>query len=266
MPTGVAGELTDSRPEQELAWENRTSMIHRITVRSTLLAALVMTASVLAGCSSSDSTPSAEAPVESTTTAATPSTRGVPVTNAPRQACDANTLGSAATAALPGVTLTQLVCEPAFAIATWTAGPDGETAVLFALQDGVWAYIGSGPAGGDVAILAPSGFSATAVPAWQRLRTAIATRGGSDTEGGGTSDGGRGGGATTTSTVYFTDPDTGQLQSCTTNRDGMLCVPAPSIPPTSADPENPDDTVVPSGFCRFNFNDPRCQADNQYEP
>ncbi len=239
----------------------------RLTRPTALIALAILATVALGACSSSgpdDAT--VDSTVESTSTTGAAATGGVPVSTTPRPSCDANNLNAAAAGPLPGAALSQIVCEPSFAVATWSTGPNGETAVLFALQGGAWVYVGSGPAEGDVVALAPAEFSATAIPSWQRLRVSLANREGG-ASGEGRTTGGGGGGGRPTSTVYVTDPDTGGTESCVTNGDGLICTPAPAPPVTSDDPDAPPAPPVTSNFCRYNFNDTRCVDSNQqYTP
>lgn len=226
------------------------------------IAALFVMVAVAGACSGTDeaaTTPSTDASDTTTTTAPAPS--GVPVTSAPRQTCDAANLALAAGAALPGAAFVDVVCQPTHAVATWESSPDGAIVALFALQDGVWAMVASGSAEGDVTPLVPADFSPTAVPDWQRLRAARLAREANPESGGGAT-GGVGGG-TPTETIYYVDPETGAVESCVSNGETLDCKPAPGIPPTSVDPSSPPVTSV---FCRFNYNDPRCQADGGFEP
>jgi len=161
---------------EEQTIRNRPSQARR-RLASTAVALLVCSVP-LAACSSEDAVPD---PAASETTALAPDTdadagpAGPPVSSLPRQSCAAGTLA----AAVPGTATPEvidIVCEIDAAAATLVNGPDGESVVIFSLVDGAWSLAGLTPVSADPASIAPAGFSATAIPAWARLRQARLTR------------------------------------------------------------------------------------------
>jgi hypothetical protein len=211
------------------------------------------------GCSSStEQAASGESnfPLPSTITAppvAPPST-------APRQACTVATLSAPAAATFAEAALVDVVCETEAAAATLRNGPDGELLVLFTLKDGTWALVANGPVDGDVVALAPSGFSPSAIPAWQRARAARLSR----PEG-----------ATPTTAVAAAPPSslqrnsqTGETELCTAyDVDYVSCQSTTIVPPEPTTPPDPEAPPVTSNFCKYNYNDTRCVESNQtYKP
>lgn len=222
--------------------------------------ALLLVTVLAAACSSTETASSGESNFPAPSTAATATTDlGPPVTTTARAACSAATLGAAAVATFEAAALIDVVCEPEAATATLTNGPDGELVVLFTLQNGTWALVGSGPIDGDVVAIAPTGFSPTAVPSWQRLRNARLARG-------------QGGPQTPTPSTppssTRTNPATNEVEVCIEySADYITCAPVTTPPDTEPpDPDNPDATPTPpvtSNFCRYNFNDTRCTESGQ---
>lgn len=258
-PTGAGRVAHSCAPEGAHRHDQGASdpMTKRGNPRRATVLALLLVATVAAACSSTDETPpSAESNFPAPSTATT--TPASLVTTIPRASCSAATLGAAAAGTFEGAALVDVVCEQEAATATLTNGPDGELVVLFALQGGSWALVGNAPVDGDLASVAPAGFSPTALPAWQRLRNARLSR---------PADGGSNSDPTPPSSVQK-NPDTGETEVCITyDADYVICsVPTTAPPPAVPDPENPDAPVAPpvtSNFCRYNYNDTRCVDSNQ---
>jgi hypothetical protein len=224
-----------------------------------VLALTALLAAFTAACSSSEETATPDTTAASTTTTATGGGGGAPTT-APRQPCSAQTLGAAALASFEAPALIDVVCETDFATATLSNGPGGELLVLFQLQDGAWALVGSGPVNDLAAVATPASFSTTAIPAWLRLRDARILRGDKPPteDAAGTTDSTR------------VNSQTGGLETCVKDGDFQTCTavtttpPAPPAEPTDPDAEPP--ATEASMFCRYNYNDPRCKADPSFTP
>jgi hypothetical protein len=216
-------------------------------------AAFALAVLLAVGCSSAEPTASPETTAAPTT--ATTAPVGGPAPTQSRQSCAADTLGAAASASFPGPALTDVVCEDKFASATLSNGPGGEFIVLFSLQNGVWTLAGSAPIA-EAASAAPADFSPTAVPSWQRTRDNRIARAANP--------GGKSGSDSSSNTTWTqVNDETGMLEICEQQGDFTGCS-APTFPPPPEDPDAPPTTVKQSGFCKYNFNDPRCVADPGY--
>ena len=258
MPPGARWPAPDATSEKK----RDDTMTNRTAALGRSLAAVIVVVALGVSCSSSEnaSSTSPEGGGDPTTTTTTTAAASAPVTSAPRQSCAANTLGAAAVASFEAPALLDVVCENQHAVATLTNGPGGELVLLFALQNGVWVLVGNAPLA-DAATAAPAGFSTTAVPGWQRARDARLNRG----------DRSAGGGDRVITDIppssLQVNPETGENEICTElSSDYIVCSPPTTVPPPPDDPDAPPVTIDQSGFCKYNYNDPRCVADPGFQP
>lgn len=236
---------------------NRTAGLGRT------LAAVLMVVALGVSCSSSESASGTnpDGGVDASTTTAT-AAPPAPSTTRPRQPCSSQTLGAAALASFEGPALLDVVCEDAAAVATLSNGPGGELVLLFSLQpDGSWLLVANAPLDDPLsAVLAD--FSPTAVPTWQKAREARLNRGNRSPSGAGNVV------TEVPPSSLQVNPSTGEQEICTQyDNDVSQCVPNTTSPP--ADPETPGEplpTAPESGFCKYNYNDPRCVADPGFTP
>lgn len=236
-------------------------MTNRTAALGRSLAAVLMVVALAVSCSSSESASGTnpEGGVDASTTTAT-AAPPAPSTTRPRQPCSSQTLGAAALASFEGPALLDVVCEDAAAVATLSNGPGGELVLLFELQpDGSWLLVANAPLDDPLSAV-PADFSTTAVPTWQKAREARLKRGSRTPSGGNVI-------TDVPPSSLQVNPESGETEICVQeSSDYIRCSPPPQLPAPPDDPDAPPETIKQSGFCQYNYNDPRCVENPGFMP
>jgi len=222
-----------------------------------LVPALAFTVVLLSGLSCSDAgvdagpgtTQGSTAPLSSSTTAA-------PVVAGDNTAtgCGADKLIPAIQTKYAAATLTEVICDSPFAVATVRGRPEtpANGVAMFRIVGTSWTLVADGTADAPEPGIPPADFSSATFGRW---KAAYEKSKRPPTE--------------STSKPAATIANNTQSTSCTGEGQNEACETI-TVPPSTAPATTPDGNTIPttppvtSQFCRFNFADPRCKANPEF--